>query len=136
MDENEISEKRLRTLALAHRVGGVVTLFTGFGLGLMSKRMWEAYRDGEVQPEQETIVMTIIVVFGVATFLCALHGTLMFMIARWIAWRVKFTSVYFWSAINAIIFPMGTLLFVYTAGTLSKDELRSRFNPPPPTLEQ
>jgi len=133
MDENEIAEKRLRTLAMAHRVGGLVTWFSGYGLGLMAKRMWEAYRDGEVQPNQETIVMTITVVFGVAAALCAVHGALMLMVARWIAWRVKFTSVYFWSAINAIIFPTGTLLFVYTAGVLSREELRNRFNPPPPT---
>ena len=121
-------EQRLQTIVRAHSIAGFLTLFSGMGCWMLSRSLWTTLTTGKVAANQEQAMYVIMIFLGVYAFLCLLHGVLMMLNGRWIERRVSFDRVYLVAAVNAIIAPVGTLLFVYTAMNLSKPEIKALFS--------
>ena len=128
-------EQRLQSIIRAHSLAGYFTLYTGLGCWLLSRNLWTSLVSDKVARAQEQTIYVITIFIGVYAFLCLLHGVLMVLNGRWIGRRDRFERVYLVAAINAIIAPVGTALFAFTALNLSRPEVRSLFSDARPTRQ-
>lgn len=107
-----------------------MTWGTGLLLAQIVKRLYDAIVADQIRPDAETMTFVVTIALGVYAVLHAVHGALMVLVARWIRDRVGYDRVYLLAAVNGIIFPVGTVLFILTALNLSRPGVKERFNLP------
>ncbi len=136
MSQSRDPSQSLALIRTAHLGAAVMTWGTGLLLAQIVKRLYDAIVADQIRPDAETMTFVVTIALGVYAFLHAVHGALMVLIARWIRDRVSYDRVYLMAAVNGIIFPVGTLLFVLTAMHLSRPGVKELFSAPKPQIPE
>lgn len=135
MNDSETASKQLALLANLHLVCAIFTWLTGWGLIQIARTTYGAFISNQIPPSQEQIASFTIVLLAVGGALCALHGALMLWVRRLVQRREKYNTIFTLVALNAIIFPVGTLLFLVAFLWLNKPPVRAAFGLTTPQIQ-
>lgn len=128
----EETVRKLDSLATLNVLGAIFTFTGAFGFGILFSNLYQRMLVAPSTDEDHLVFLTLVLV-AVAALLFFIHSVLMIWVARLIRRRERFGTVFVVMAINAIIFPFGTLLFAFGVTVLSKPAMKSIFNLQPPT---